>query len=818
MIWIKLHWNVLPVVVLLASANMVMLAADDAPMGHRQVSGIYPHLACFNDENECGIGAVVPWADRLWVITYAPHKPQGSSDKLYEITSDLHQTIRPESIGGTPANRMIHDESQQLFIGPYVIDARRNVRVIPPEKMFGRLTGNARHLFDPQQKIYFATMEEGIYEVDVNSLEVTELWTDEQRKEGRHADLPGYHGKGLYSGQGRLVYANNGEHGPEALKRPDIPSGVLAEWDGHADSWTIVQRNQFTEVTGPGGIHGNPDAAHDPVWSVGWDHRSLILQVLDQGSWSRYRLPKSSHSYDGAHGWNTEWPRIRDVGESDLLMTMHGAFWRFPRDFRPSQSGGISPRSNYLKVVGDFCRWNDWIVLGCDDAARSEFLNKRRLKGSIAATGQSQSNLRFLRPAELDQLGPVIGRGAVWLGENVSAGQASDPFLFSGYVRRSLSLTHHSDQPATFLLEVDRVGTGEWTPLREVTVRAGEPLWISFDAAEKGAWVRIVPSVAVDGVTAFFQYSNEDNRPNRADPLFAGLATLSETDVTGGLLHSRGADFRTLRFAARDAEGSLGAYDLDENLQLKKIDAPTESQWLEEHVAVPASVIQIEPASVLYVDDQGKRWRLPRGDAGFDQPGQLGAERICREICTERDLLNVHGTIYELPAENAGGFARIRPVASHSLRISDFTSYRGLLVMSGVSKHLPSDRDHIIQSEDGCCALWVGCVDDLWKLGKPRGIGGPWNHNTVQPGEASDPYLMTGYDDKRVACSHTSPEPVRFTFEADFTGLGDWTPAQVLTVPPGEELDYRFPEAFACYWMRVVVDRPTTATVTFTYE
>ncbi len=66
-----------------------------------QLSGIYPHLAFFNDEGECGTGAVVPWADRLWVVTYAPHMPQGSSDKLYEITPDLRLLIRPESIGGT---------------------------------------------------------------------------------------------------------------------------------------------------------------------------------------------------------------------------------------------------------------------------------------------------------------------------------------------------------------------------------------------------------------------------------------------------------------------------------------------------------------------------------------------------------------------------------------------------------------------------------------------------------------------------------------------------------------------------------------------
>src|SRR6187399_2358570 len=105
-----------------------------------QVSGIYPHLAMFNKEGECGTGAVVPWADRLWVISYGPHLPMGSSDKLYEITPDLQQIIHPESVGGTPANRMIHRESNQLIIGPYFIDADRKVRVMKPKFMPGRLT------------------------------------------------------------------------------------------------------------------------------------------------------------------------------------------------------------------------------------------------------------------------------------------------------------------------------------------------------------------------------------------------------------------------------------------------------------------------------------------------------------------------------------------------------------------------------------------------------------------------------------------------------------------------------------------------------
>ena len=85
--------------------------ATPSPAAPQEWSGIYPELAYFNNEGECGTGAVVPWADRLWVITYGPHLPYGSSDKLYEITPDLQQIVRPESVGGTPANRMIHKES-----------------------------------------------------------------------------------------------------------------------------------------------------------------------------------------------------------------------------------------------------------------------------------------------------------------------------------------------------------------------------------------------------------------------------------------------------------------------------------------------------------------------------------------------------------------------------------------------------------------------------------------------------------------------------------------------------------------------------------
>ncbi len=800
---------------LLPLATLLPLPARAAPV---EFSGIRPGLACFNDEGECGTGAVVPWADRLWVVTYAPHKPEGSSDKLYEITPDLRQIVRPESIGGTPANRMIHRESGQLFIGSYAIDSSRQVRVIPFSQMYGRMTGNARHLTDPAGKIYYATMEEGIYEVDVKTLAVTELWADEQRKTGRHADLPGYHGKGFYSGQGRMIYANNGDHAKEALSDPTVPSGVLAQWDGKADAIEVVRRNQFTEVTGPGGIYGNEHPATDPVWSVGWDHRSVILMCLDGGKWHSWRLPKASHSYDGAHGWNTEWPRIREIGDGEMLMTMHGTMWKFPKTFTAATSAGIAPRSNYLKVVGDFARWQDKIVLGCDDTAKSEFLNKRKVKGNLAGPGQSQSNLWFVAPAQLDHLGPVIGRGAVWMKDAVKAGVASDAFLFSGYARRSLCLTQQGTQPVSFTVEVDVKGDGKWEPRQKIEVPAGGTVWTDFPAAEQGTWIRLNPGADGANVTAFFHYRATDERPAEAAPgLFDGVARPGEKEVSGGVMLTRGNNLRTLRFVASTPAGELGAYDLDAEMNLKKVDDAAGLAWTREKAAIPHGVLSVDAASVIYTDDKGRPWRLPKGDAAFDQPGALGDERVCREVCTERDLFNAHGTFYELPAENAGGFIKVRPVATHNRRIKDYASYRGLLLLSGITDSAKAG-DHIIRSDDGKCALWAGAVDDLWQLGKPRGLGGPWKDTAVKAGVPSDPYLMTGYDRKHLTLANSGPQPATLRVELDVTGTGEWVSYRTFDLKAGESVSHDFSRDFGAYWLRVVSTSDTTATAQLKYE
>lgn len=799
-----------------------------------RISGIYPHLAFYNNEGECGTGAVVPWNGDLWAVTYGPHKPFGSSDKLYQITPDKRLIVRDESIGGTPANRIIHKESNQLNIGPYFIDENSNVKVIPWQQAPGRYTGSARHLADPTNKIYIGTMEEGFYEVDVHTLATTELYKDGNEGRRLHSEdpknnppykdlLPGAHGKGLYSGQGVLVYSDNGENTPEAMKFFDAQSGSLSEWDGK--EWKMVRRNQFVEVTGPGGIYGNDHPETDPIWATGWDHKSVLLGVRDsQKGWNFYRLPKASHSYDGAHGWNTEWPRIRNVGtdtEPDYLMTMHGLFWRFPQTFTAATSAGIRPRTAYLKVIGDFVRWNDELVFGCDDSAQKEFLNKRKTKGSIEGPGQSNSNLWFTSLTKPDELGPATADGTVWLKETVEAGEASDPFLFAGWEKRMGWIENHGKQSVTFTYEIDRQGNNEWEELMSIGVEPGKSANILFPAQDKGEWIRIKSDKNATA-TATFTYTSSDPRSLQSAGMYAGLVPVTENNLIGGLLYGLGSNCRALGvLATQVTDGKMeeiGYYEMGDKLELiRKEDAAT-ADTIRSKFAIPHQVVTVENGSVLIVDDANRRWRLPLGNDAYVTLMEQAQLRICREVATERDLFSCMGTFYELPAENADGYAKIRPISSHGYRIHDYASYRGMLVLTGVNLEEGKKNEHVVVSSDGKAAVWVGAIDDLWQLGKPVGKGGPWKDAQVKAGATSDPYLIGFYDKKTLVLSHAATQDVTFTIEVDPTGNGDWMEYMIQTVKAGEEWKYEFPEGFQARWIRFLVDKDVKATAWLVYE
>ncbi len=759
-----------------------------------QISGVYPHLCAYTVEpgesfklDESGIGAVVPWGCRLYMITYGAHLPEGSSHKLYSIGPDMRQTIHPESVGGTSAGRMIHRESQQLLIGPYLIDADGKVRVISPKTMPGRITAIARHLEKPESMVYYVDMEGMIYEADVFSLEVKLLFKK---------SVPGWHAKGAYTTQGRLVMSNNGEHGVhEAAKYfqvEDLPpdtenAGVLAQWDGK--TWEMIERRQYTEVTGPDGIYGAPDDAA-PLWSIGWDRRSLRLKLLDKGKWHTFLLPKAAHNNDPKHGWFTEWPRIREIGGGRMMMDMHGMFYRFPKTFSAADTAGLAPISSHMRYIPDFCEWEGRLVLATDEA--SVMGHKH--------CGQPQSNLWFGQFEDLAKWGPRSGYGGPWVDDEVKAAVWSDPLLVVGFDRRVLHLV--ATPAVRMTLQIDPDGKEDWQPWQVIEVGAYASLIMPLDL--KSEWIRI--SADRDCRATAYLHGTDAHLQVGDKTLFAGLSEVGQECVEGLLYPAR--ETRGLEIVGRDDKSS---YQVSREFGFEGVGR---NEVLAEQLAIK-TVFDVDAASVI-VTDGLVRYRLPKGYAAFDKPFGFGWPRAVREVESERNLANIHGSFYEIPRsgyEEHPDWERMRPVASHSKQIHDYCTWQGLLVMSGVAENAGVDG-HVFRGANGG-TIWCGAIDDLWQFGKPVGTGGPWKESAVEAGVASDAYLMTGYDRKTLTLK--ADRDVTVTMEVNVDHQSGWHACQRFALRAGHDFTHVFPEAFSAHWVRFTADRYCRATAWLVY-
>jgi len=91
-------------------------------VGPLVISGVVPSLALKAElgppRTECGVGALMAWADRLWAVSYVSSAGKsGVGTGLYEIDENLVGRKRPESRVGTYTNRFVHFPSNQLIIG-----------------------------------------------------------------------------------------------------------------------------------------------------------------------------------------------------------------------------------------------------------------------------------------------------------------------------------------------------------------------------------------------------------------------------------------------------------------------------------------------------------------------------------------------------------------------------------------------------------------------------------------------------------------------------------------------------------------------------
>ncbi len=203
---------------------------------HTNISGVFPHLHVSADmvprRTESGIGALMSWADRLWLITYPSNPGYGSGTGLYTIDADLQMTRREESVVGVYANRFVHMATDQMVIGPHVVDPDGNVRTIEA-LVPHRLTATVDHLHDPGM-LYFLTMEGLFFECDMETLECEELCDLKVELALPEGMWP--HFKGAHSSGERVVVCNNSYEERDYLG--EHAAGRLAEWDG--ETWMTL--------------------------------------------------------------------------------------------------------------------------------------------------------------------------------------------------------------------------------------------------------------------------------------------------------------------------------------------------------------------------------------------------------------------------------------------------------------------------------------------------------------------------------------------------------------------------------------------------
>lgn len=214
-------------------------------------------------------------------------------------------------------------------------------------------------------------------------------------------------------------------------------------------------------------------------------------------------------------------------------------------------------------------------------------------------------------------------------------------------------------------------------------------------------------------------------------------------------------------------------------------------------------------------DDTWRTYRLPKASHCWDHKWQTEWPRV-RSVEHERLLMDHHGMFYELsPWAYGNRIWGIRPISTHLWVHGDFCSWRGNLVLGG--DNCSADDGGNLQCAEPQSGLWFGKTDDLWKLGKPQGWGGPWWDDDVEANTPSDPYLMTGFDGKCLHISQKSSQTTQFSIEVDFQGDGHFHHYVTLEVAPGGYTQHTFPSGFSCHWVRLVTNQDTLATAQFLY-
>ncbi len=214
-------------------------------------------------------------------------------------------------------------------------------------------------------------------------------------------------------------------------------------------------------------------------------------------------------------------------------------------------------------------------------------------------------------------------------------------------------------------------------------------------------------------------------------------------------------------------------------------------------------------------DNTWTTYRLPKASHTHDHKWQTEWPRI-RSIEHERLLMDLHGMFYELsPWAYGNRIWGVRPISSHLWVHGDFCNWKGMLVIG--SDNASHDGGGNFQCAEPQSGLWMGRTDDLWKLGKAAGWGGPWWESPVRAGVPSDPYLLTGFDQKCLHLTHDHSGQITFELQLDFLGTGDFRTLRKIDVPAGGYEAFAFPPGLSAHWLRLTASADCAATAQLHY-
>ena len=173
----------------------------------------------------------------------------------------------------------------------------------------------------------------------------------------------------------------------------------------------------------------------------------------------------------------------REVESERMLANIHGTFYEVPFWIvgQAPLYTKMRPVSTHNKQISDFTTWNCMLVLAGTKAASNA--SARFFKSQDEKTA-----LWFGGIDDLWEFGKPVGIGGPWKNTKVKANEPSDPYLMTGYDKKTLILESNKDCSITAEIDIDH-----WTgfhPYKTFNLKAGKKITFEFPDGFATHWIR----------------------------------------------------------------------------------------------------------------------------------------------------------------------------------------------------------------------------------------------------------------------------------------------------------------------------------------